>query len=61
MKTRREYRPKLPPNDAAVAEKEHLTRVAEAIMDAERLAGLCQGCYCDPCECLPDDCNCDPE
>src|SRR5262245_13617812 len=23
--------------------------------------GLCEGCYCDPCECLPDDAPCDPE
>lgn len=21
---------------------------------------LCEGCYCDPCVCLPDDHNCDP-
>ena len=21
----------------------------------------CEGCYCNPCECLPNDCNCDPE
>lgn len=21
----------------------------------------CKGCYCAPCECLPNDCNCDPE
>lgn len=23
--------------------------------------GLCEGCYKDPCICLPDDANCDPE
>lgn len=34
---------------------------AREIMEAERAAGLCQGCYRDPCVCLPDDCNCDPE
>lgn len=22
--------------------------------------GVCQGCYRQPCECLPNDCNCDP-
>ncbi len=21
---------------------------------------LCRGCFCEPCECLPDNCNCDP-
>ena len=21
---------------------------------------ICDGCYKDPCVCLPDDCNCDP-
>lgn len=23
--------------------------------------GICQGCYSEPCECLDDDCDCDPE
>ena len=27
----------------------------------DKASGICQGCYRDPCECLPDDCNCDPE
>ncbi len=22
---------------------------------------ICDGCYKDPCACLPDDCNCDPD
>lgn len=22
---------------------------------------ICEGCYCDPCECLEDDCPCDVE
>jgi len=36
-----------------------IARNAREIIEAE-VAGLCQGCYREPCICLPDDCNCDP-
>lgn len=33
----------------------------EKQMQAERDAGLCQGCYRNPCTCLSDNCPCDEE
>jgi hypothetical protein len=32
-----------------------------AIAKANGQGAVCTGCYRDPCVCLPDNCNCDPE
>jgi len=33
---------------------------AQIIMDEQKKNGLCQGCYKEPCECLPSNSNYDP-
>ncbi len=38
---------------------EAIARIDEARAIADREI-LCDGCYKDPCACLSDDCDCDP-
>lgn len=33
----------------------------EAIMEADKRNGICQGCFHNPCVCKPDDWPCDAE
>ena len=48
------------PND--IAGQMVLAAFAQDAIDHEggEPQDLCNGCYEDPCECLPDDCDCDP-
>lgn len=48
----------------AVAEPVETPAVIEdgfVVVDSKDIPVLCEGCYEDPCTCLPNDANCDPD
>lgn len=46
------------PKTRTVGNLFYLLDVLDRFVEQAKL--LCKGCYEDPCECLPDDCDCDP-